>query len=88
MSDPLIYSHSNYVVLEPGKEERLLSEEETLQWLKGWLGRIEIIPEDLKNQPSTHAAAKRLLETACDLEYERGFILRWFAVRLDPPQGS
>ena len=85
MSDPLIHSCDDYVVLVPGEEEKLLSEEETLLWLQSWLERIEEMPKDLKSQPSIPAAAQRLLETACDLEWERGFILRWFAVRLDPP---
>ncbi len=85
MSDPLIHSCDDYVVLEPGKDEQLLSAEQTLLWLQSWLETIEEIPQDLKAQPSIEAAAKRLLETACDLEWETGFILRWYAVRLDPP---
>ena len=86
MSDPLIYSCDHYVVLEPGKEEKLLSADQTLLWICSWLETIEEMPEDLKCQPSIELAAKRLLETACDLEWKRGFILRWFAVRLDPPE--
>ena len=85
MSDPLIHSCDDYVVLEPGKAEKFLSADQTLLWLQSWLESIEEMPEDLKCQPSIELAAKRLLETACDLEWERGFILRWFAVRLDPP---
>ncbi|MEY4840973.1 MAG: hypothetical protein RLZZ374_1881, partial [Cyanobacteriota bacterium] len=29
--------------------------------------------------------ALRLLETACELEWEPGVSVQWFAVRLDPP---
>ena len=41
------------------------------------------IPEDLKSQPSIQSAAKRLLDTACSLEIERGFTLQWFAIRIE-----
>ena len=40
---------------------------------------------DLKDQPSTKAAAKRLLDTACDLQIKPGFTVQWFAIRLNPP---
>ena len=85
MSDPLIHSCDHYVILEPGKDERFLSSTETLEWLQSWLENMEQIPLDLNNQPSLKQAAKRLLDTACDLEVKPGFRLQWFAVRLDPP---
>jgi len=83
MSDPLIRLCENYVVLEPGKEERFLSADETLCWLEAWLESLESLPEDLRDQPSIKQAAQRLLDTACDLELQPGFRLQWFAVRLD-----
>ncbi len=82
MSDPLIRSCSNYVVLEPGKEEKILTKDETLDWLENWLGQLEELPKDLVNQVSNKAAAIRLLDTACDLEIKLGFTIQWFAVRL------
>ena len=84
MSSPLIRDCNNYVILEPSKSEEFLSSEETLKWLEKWLRSMKEIPEDLKQQPSIEAAAKRLLDTACNLEIEPGFTLQWFAVRLDP----
>ncbi len=86
MSDPLIRACDHYVVLEPGKNEKILKEEETLEWLKEWLQRKQSLPRDLLEQPSINAAAKRLLDTACDLEIEPGITLYWFAVRLDPSE--
>ncbi len=84
MSNPLIHSCENYVVLEPGQNEHLLSKSETLTWLESWLKKLDLLPEDLHNQPSLAKAAERLLDTACDLEIKPGFKLQWFAVRLDP----
>ena len=75
----------NYVVLEPGENEKILSSEETLAWLIDWLGKMEELPKDLKEKNSTKAAANHLLETACDLEIRPGFTLQWFAVRLESP---
>ena len=85
MSDPLIRSIENYLILEPGKPEKFLTKEETLIWLENWLKSMEMLPEDLRGELSFKKAALRLLETACDLEVEPGLTLQWFAVRLEPP---
>ena len=86
MSDPLIRACDNYVVIEPGKDEIFLTSQETLKWLKSWLEQLEQLPQDLANQPSLTEAAKRLIDTACDLEIKPGVKVKWFAVRLDPPE--
>ena len=68
MSDPIIHDCENYIVMEPGKGEIFLSANETLLWLEKWLDKFEELPFDLKEEPSNKSAAKRLLDTACDLE--------------------
>ena len=85
MSDPLIRACDHYVVLEPGQPEQLLSAADTLAWLERHLGALDSLPEDLTGHDSLHAVARRLLETACDLELQPGLNLQWFAVRLEPP---
>ena len=85
MSDPLIRACDDYVVLEPGKPERLLSADDTLTWLSEWLLRLDCLPEDLLDQASVDQAAQRLLDTACDLEISPGITIQWFAIRLDKP---
>ena len=85
MSDPLIRALDDYVVLEPGKPEQLLSAADTLTWLSGWLRSLDQLPDDLADQPDVDAAAQRLIDTACDLEISPGVTLQWFAVRLEPP---
>lgn len=84
MSDPLIRACDHYVVLEPGKPERLLSSDDTLTWLTEQLDKMSVLPIDLRGFESSAAAAERLLDTACDLELAPGFNLQWFAVRLEP----
>ena len=49
MSNPLIHSCDNYVILEPGKKEQIYTVEETLSWLEDWLNSLEELPEDLKS---------------------------------------
>jgi hypothetical protein len=85
MSDPLIRSCDDYVVLEPGKPEQLLDVANTLAWLSRWLQTMDQLPADLADQASVEAAAQRLLDTACDLELSPGVSIQWFAVRLEPP---
>jgi len=74
----------DFVVLEPSKDERFLSAQETLQWLSNWLKVIDELPTDLNEKPSIEAAAEYLLDTACLLEIEPGLNIQWYAVRLDP----
>ena len=86
MSNPLIHECNDYLVLEPGSKEQLLSKEATLIWLENWLDELDELPKDLENEQSTYKAAKRLLDTACDLAIKPGFTLQCFAVRLEPPE--
>ena len=85
MSDPLIRECSDYVILEPGKGEQLLSEKETLLWLSRCLSQLDKLPADLSEYPDIMTAARRLLDTACDLELGQGVTVQWFAIRLEPP---
>ncbi len=84
MSNPIIRDCENYLVMEPCKNEQFLTAEETIQWIEQWLKTMKKLPEDLQNQVSTRSAAKRLLETSCDLEIKPGFKVTWFAIRLSP----
>jgi hypothetical protein len=85
MSDPLLRELDHYVVLEPGASERILSAAETLAWLEACITALPSLPADLQDLPDPRACARRLLETACELELEPGVAVQWFAVRLEPP---
>lgn len=85
MSDPLIRELDHYVVLEPGCPEQLLSAAETLLWLVRQLERLPVLPPDLAGLNDAPSRARRLLETACELELEPGVAVQWFAIRLEPP---
>ncbi len=85
MSHPLIRDEEHYLIMEPGEKEKFLSAQETLEWLEKWLKKMEVMPEDLKDQNSYKSAAKRLLDTSCDLQIKQGFSIEWFAIRLEKP---
>jgi len=85
MSDPLIREQEHYVVLEPGRGEQMLSAADTQAWLEAVLARLEALPADLAELADGPARARRLLETACELELEPGMTVQWFAIRLEPP---
>ena len=87
MSDPLLRELDHYVLLEPGAAERIVTDEEALQWLAARLESMDAPPADLRELPTAAAQAERLLATACELELEPGLAIQWFAVRLEPPGG-
>ncbi len=85
MSNPLIHEVDYFVILEPGKDEMILSAVETQEWLVKWLKKIDELPKDLMTIGSVHKMAERLIETSCRLEVEPGYNIQWFAIRIDPP---
>jgi hypothetical protein len=85
MSDPLLRELDHYVVLEPGGGETILTASETLAWLATRLEGMEVPPADLVSLAGSAERARRLLETACELEVAPGLTVQWFAVRLEPP---
>lgn len=88
MSDPLLRQLDHYVVLEPAGAERILTAAETLLWLEQHLVALASPPADLLASADPSQQARRLLDTACELELEPGRVISWFAVRLDPPGGG
>lgn len=72
------------MVLEPGGDERILTAAETLAWLTARLAAMAEPPADLRGLEGPEPRARRLLETACELETAPGLTIRWFAVRLEP----
>ena len=83
MSHPIIRECDHYLVMEPSRDEKFLSKEETLKWLETWIKKMNKLPKDLENQASNQSAAKRLLDISCNLEIKPGFTIQWFAVRIN-----
>ena len=84
MSNPLIRSEDYFVLLEPDKKERIVSREEAIKWLRGWLKKIDINTINQNENFEQEETISKFLEDTCELEVSSGYVIKWFAVRIDP----
>ena len=49
MSHPIIRECDHYLIMEPSKDERFLTKEETLQWLENWLNKMDKLSTIIEN---------------------------------------
>ncbi len=84
MSNPLIRSVDHFVLLEPDKKERIVSREEAIKWLKEWFKKIDIKTINQNENFEKEETLSSFLEDTCELEVKRGYVIKWFAVRIDP----
>ena len=84
MSSPLIRSEEHFVLLEPDKKEKIVSREEAIVWLREWLKKIDITTINQNENFEKQETLSKFLEDTCELEVSRGFVIKWFAVRIDP----
>ena len=83
MTDPVIRAMDHYVILEPGKEEWIADEAETVAWLAQTLAAMDHVPPHLRHLPDNRSRTAHLLDTACELEVVPGQRAQWYAVRLE-----
>ena len=84
MSNPLIRSEDHFVLLEPDKKERIVSREEAIKWLRKWLKEIDISTINQNENFEKEETISQFLEDTCELEISSGYVIKWFAVRIDP----
>ncbi len=84
MSNPIIRSTEHYVLLEPDSYEKIVSKKEAILWLKKWLKKIEINTIYQNIQYSDEEFFEELLESTYELEIKLGYVIKWFAVRIEP----
>ena len=84
MSNPLIRASDHYVLLEPDSSEKIVSKQDAILWLKNWLSKIETqtIYQNIVNPDQEFL--EELLETNYELEIKIGYVIKWFAVRIEP----
>ena len=83
MSNPLIRSVDHFVLLEPEKKEKIVSREEAINWLKEWLRKIDLSTINQNEDFEKRENIASFLEDTCELEIKPGYIIQWFAVRID-----
>lgn len=84
MSDPRLYEHNTFVLLEPNQPEQLLTAAEMLEKLEAVLAsQQDDLPRDLQQFSSITEQAQYLLDTSCELSLGLGQYFQWYAVRLE-----
>ncbi len=84
MSNPLIRASDHYVLLEPDSEEKIVSKQEAILWLKNWLNKTETQTIYQNIEDPDHEFFEELLESTYELEIKLGYVIKWFAVRIEP----
>ena len=84
MSNPLIRASDHYVLLEPDAKEKIVSNEEAILWLKNWLSKKETLTIYQNIEDPDQEFFEELLESTYQLEIKLGYVVKWFAVRIEP----
>ena len=84
MSNPLIRSEEHFVLLEPYSKEKIVTREEAIVWLKNWLQQVESSSIYQSLDYSKDNFFVEFLESTYELEIKAGFVIKWFAVRVEP----
>ena len=83
MSNPLIRSSDHFVLLEPDSKEKIVTQKEAIIWLKNWIPKVESSTLYQNLDYSKEAYFEELLESTYELEIKFGYVIKWFAVRVD-----
>ena len=84
MSNPLIRESDRYVLLEPDSKEKIVSKQEAILWLKNWLSKTETQTIYQNIEDPDQEFFEELLESTYELEIKLGYVIKWFAVRIEP----
>ena len=84
MSNPLIRSTDHYVLLEPDSKEKIVSKKEAIVWLRNWLSKTETQTIYQNRDASDEEFFEEFLESTYELEIKSGYVIKWFAVRIEP----
>ena len=84
MSNPLIRSEEHFVLLEPDSKEKIVTKKEAILWLRNWLPKVDSSTIYQKKDYSNEKFLEELLESTYELEIKFGFVIKWFAVRVEP----
>ena len=90
-SQDLIYPQwfeGNWIVtsqdIVDDSEEKIVSKQEAILWLKNWLRKIETQTIYQNIEDHDQDFFEELLESTYELEIKLGYVIKWFAVRIEP----
>ena len=84
MSNPLIRASDHYVLIEPDSKEKIVPKQEAILWLKDWLRKTETKTIYQNIGDPDQEFLEELLESTYELEIKLGYVIKWFAVRIEP----
>ena len=84
MSNPLIRSSDHYVLLEPNSKEKIVSKQEAIVWLRNWISKSETQTIYQNVDDNDQEFLEEILESTYELEIKMGYVIKWFAVRIEP----
>ena len=71
-------------MLEPEREEKIVNKEEAILWLKKWLKKVDLPTINQNEDFEKEDFILNMLEDTYELEIRPGYVIKWFAVRIDP----
>ena len=83
MSNPLIRAADHFVLLEPDSKEKIVTKKEAIIWLKNWIRKVESSTIYQNLDYSKEEYFEELLESTYELEIKFGYVIKWFAVRVE-----
>ena len=84
MSNPLIRASDHYVLFEPDSKEKIVARQDAILWLKNWLNKTETQTIYQNIEDPDQEFFEELLESTYELEIKLGYVIKWFAVRIEP----
>ena len=84
MSNPLIRASDHYVLFEPDSKEKIVSKREAILWLRNWLSKTETQTIYQNIEDPYQEFFEELMESTYELEIKLGYVIKWFAVRIEP----
>ena len=61
-----------------------MNKEEAIEWLKDWLTKVDLPRINQNEDFAKEDDILNLLEDTYELEIRPGYVIKWFAVRIDP----
>ena len=60
-----------------------MTKKEAIIWLKNWIPKVESLTTYQNLDYSREESFEELLESTYELEIKLGYVIKWFAVRVD-----